>query len=153
MTLSKRLLSRLTFGTAGLRGVMQAGFNSMNDLVVIQSAQGLLQYVLKCFPDKADRANGIVVGYDGRYNSKRFAELTAAVFLNSGITVWLYSEMVATPFIPFAIFEKNCMAGVMVTASHNPKEDNGYKVYWQNSAQIITPHDKNIEKSILENLV
>lgn len=69
--LRKRLMTRLLFGTAGLRGVMQAGFNAMNDLVVIQSAQGLLQYVLKCFPDSKDRANGIVLGYDGRYNSKR----------------------------------------------------------------------------------
>lgn len=69
--LRKRLTTRLAFGTAGLRGVMQAGFNAMNDLVVIQSAQGLLQYVLKCFPDAHDRSNGIVLGYDGRYNSKR----------------------------------------------------------------------------------
>lgn len=145
-------MTRLTFGTAGLRGVMQAGFNAMNHLVVIQSAQGLLQYVLKSFPEKVDRAGGIVLGYDGRYNSKTFAQLTASVFLNAGIPVWLYSEMVATPFIPFAISEKKCMAGVMVTASHNPKEDNGYKVYWQNGAQIITPHDKNIEKSIIDNL-
>lgn len=83
---------------------------------------------------------------------RRFAELTAAVFLHAGVPVWLYSQMVATPFVPFAISEKGCMAGVMVTASHNPKEDNGYKVYWQNGAQIIAPHDKNIERSILDNL-
>lgn len=70
--LRKRLMTRLAFGTAGLRGVMQAGFNAMNDLVVIQSAQGLLQYVLSCFPDSKDRAKGIVLGYDGRYNSKRY---------------------------------------------------------------------------------
>lgn len=151
-TLRKRLCSRLKFGTAGLRGVMQAGFGSMNDLVVIQSAQGLCQYVIKCFPDAADLANGVVVGYDGRHNSKRFAQLTAAVFLNANIPVWLYSEMVATPYIPFAIIQNKCLAGVMVTASHNPKEDNGYKVYWQNGAQIITPHDKNIEQSIQQNL-
>lgn len=124
----------------------------MNDLVVIQSAQGFCQYVLKCFPDEADRASGVVVGFDGRYNSKRFAELTTAVFLNANIPVYLYSEMVATPFIPFAISQKKCLAGVMVTASHNPKEDNGYKVYWQNGSQIISPHDKNIERSIEENL-
>lgn len=82
----------------------------------------------------------------------RFAELSACVFLNEGIPVWLYSQMVATPFVPFAISEKHLLAGVMVTASHNPKEDNGYKVYWSNGSQIITPHDKNIQLAILENL-
>ncbi|KAG4076207.1 hypothetical protein HA402_014756 [Bradysia odoriphaga] len=150
--LEKRLLNRLTFGTAGLRGVMYAGFFAMNDLVVIQSAQGLLKYIQQCFPTDQDRERGIVLGYDGRYNSKRFAELTACVFLNAGVPVLLFSQMVATPFIPFTILQKKCLAGVMVTASHNPKEDNGYKVYWGNGAQIISPHDKLIEKSILENL-
>lgn len=82
----------------------------------------------------------------------RFAELSSCVFLNEGIPVWLYSRVVATPFVPFAISEKGLLAGVMVTASHNPKEDNGYKVYWNNGSQIITPHDKNIQQSILENL-
>lgn len=149
-TLEKRLCNRLTFGTAGLRGIMQAGFNAMNDLVVIQTAQGLCKYILECFPDK--KYMGIILGYDGRHNSKRFAELSACVFINEGIPVYLYSKMVATPFIPFAIKELKCLAGVMVTASHNPKDDNGYKVYWDNGAQIISPHDKNIQKLILENL-
>lgn len=81
-----------------------------------------------------------------------FAELSACVFLNEGIPVHLYGEMVPTPFIPFAISHLHLLAGVMVTASHNPKEDNGYKVYWNNGAQIISPHDKNIQASILENL-
>lgn len=83
----------------------------------------------------------------------RFAELSACVFLTDGIPVWLYSKTVATPFVPFAVKELNCLAGIMVTASHNPKEDNGYKVYWTNSAQIISPHDKNIQANILQNLV
>lgn len=82
----------------------------------------------------------------------RFAQLSACVFLNEGIPVYLYGEMVATPFIPFAISHMSLLAGVMVTASHNPKDDNGYKVYWNNGSQIISPHDKNIQKSILENL-
>uniref|UniRef100_A0A2M3Z383 Putative phosphoglucomutase/phosphomannomutase n=1 Tax=Anopheles braziliensis TaxID=58242 RepID=A0A2M3Z383_9DIPT len=151
-TLRGRLLQRLTFGTAGLRGVMQGGFNAMNDLVVIQSAQGLAKYLLKCYPTAEERSRGIVLGYDGRYNSKRFAELSACVFLNENIPVWLYSRTVATPFVPFAVLELKCLAGIMVTASHNPKEDNGYKVYWTNSAQIIPPHDKNIQTTILENL-
>uniref|UniRef100_A0A1S4GYJ9 Phosphoglucomutase n=1 Tax=Anopheles gambiae TaxID=7165 RepID=A0A1S4GYJ9_ANOGA len=150
--LGDRLLQRLTFGTAGLRGVMQAGFNAMNDLVVIQSAQGLAKYLLQCYPSAEDRSRGVVLGYDGRYNSKRFAELSACVFLHENIPVWLYSRTVATPFVPFAVLELKCLAGIMVTASHNPKEDNGYKVYWTNSAQIIPPHDKNIQTSIMENL-
>lgn len=184
LKLEKLLLERLSFGTAGLRAAMRAGYNSMNDLVVIQSAQGLAKYVLKCFPSAEDRARGVVFGFDGRYNSKRyakrsnarvrrrlkierfflfiflliivtshrFAELSASVFLNEGIPVYLYSEMVATPFVPFAISHKHLLAGVMVTASHNPKEDNGYKVYWSNGAQITTPHDKNIHQHILANL-
>ncbi|KXJ84032.1 hypothetical protein RP20_CCG023558 [Aedes albopictus] len=151
--LSARLLKRLAFGTAGLRGVMQAGFNAMNDLVVIQSAQGLCKYILECYPAASDQQRGIVLGFDGRHNSKRFAELSACVFLTDGIPVWLYSKTVATPFVPFAVKELNCLAGIMVTASHNPKEDNGYKVYWTNSAQIISPHDKNIQANILQNLV
>lgn len=86
------------------------------------------------------------------YHLLSFAELSSSVFLNEGIPVHLYSEMVATPFIPFAISHMNLLAGVMVTASHNPKEDNGYKVYWNNGAQIISPHDKNIQAYIIDNL-
>lgn len=151
--LGERLQKRLAFGTAGLRGVMQAGFNAMNDLVVIQSAQGLCQYLAECYPAEADRKRGIVLGFDGRYNSKRFAELSACIFLAQGFSVWLYGRTVATPFVPFAVRELRCLAGIMVTASHNPKEDNGYKVYWTNSAQIISPHDRNIQASILQHLV
>lgn len=149
--LRKRLMERLAFGTAGLRGCMRAGFDSMNDLVIVQTAQGLCEYVKKQYkPEEYER--GIVFGYDGRYNSKRFAELSSTIFIQNGIKVYLYSRMVATPFVPFAILQKKCLAGVMVTASHNPKEDNGYKVYWGNGAQIISPHDKGIQQSILENL-
>jgi phosphomannomutase len=82
----------------------------------------------------------------------RFAQLTAAIFINENIPVYLYSQMTATPFVPYCISQLNALAGVMVTASHNPKEDNGYKVYWTNSAQIIPPHDKNIQEKILQNL-
>lgn len=145
-------MTRLAFGTAGLRGVMRAGFNGMNEMVVIQTAQGLLQYVKQCYPEARDQQRGVVFGYDGRYQSKRFAELSAGIFLNANIPVYLYGKTVATPMVPFAVVEKQCLAGVMVTASHNPKEDNGYKVYWTNGAQIISPHDKNIQASILENL-
>lgn len=150
--LRKRLLSRLSFGTAGLRGVMQAGFDSMNDLVIVQTAQGLVKYVKECFPSQQDQDRGIVLSYDGRHNSKRFADLTAVIFINENIPVYLYSRMTATPFVPYCIVQTNALCGVMVTASHNPKEDNGYKVYWTNSAQIIPPHDKNIQNFILKNL-
>ena len=83
----------------------------------------------------------------------RFAELTAAVFINEDIPVYLFSKMTATPFVPFCVARLKALCGVMVTASHNPKEDNGYKVYWTNSAQIIPPHDKNIQNSIMINRV
>lgn len=131
---------------------MRAGYNGMNELVVIQTAQGLLKCVQKSYPLDEGHKRSIVIGYDGRYQSKRFAELTAAVFLEADIAVYLYGKTVATPMVPFAVLEKGCLAGVMVTASHNPKEDNGYKVYWTNGAQIIPPIDKNIQASILESL-
>lgn len=149
--LRERLLDRLAFGTAGLRGCMRAGFDSMNDLVIVQTAQGLCEYIKRSYSTD-EYKRGIVFGYDGRYNSKRFAELSATIFIQSGIKVFLYSRMVPTPFVPFTILQKKCLAGVMVTASHNPKEDNGYKVYWGNGAQIIPPHDKGIQQSILDNL-
>jgi phosphomannomutase len=131
---------------------MQAGFDSMNDLVIVQTAQGLVKYIEECYPSQQDQDRGIVLSYDGRYNSKRFAELTAVIFINENIPVYLYNCMTATPFVPYGVFQLNALAGVMVTASHNPKEDNGYKVYWTNSAQIIPPHDKNIQNYILKNL-
>uniref|UniRef100_A0A336KYE3 CSON013293 protein n=1 Tax=Culicoides sonorensis TaxID=179676 RepID=A0A336KYE3_CULSO len=150
--LRSRLMTRLSFGTAGLRGKMQAGFNGMNDLVIVQTAQGLMKCLLEKFPAKEVSDKGIVIGYDGRHNSKRFAELSAAIFLNGKIPVYLFNTTVPTPFVPFCVLEKSCIAGIMVTASHNPKEDNGYKVYWNNGAQIMSPHDKDIQKSILANL-
>lgn len=91
-------------------------------------------------------------GYDGRYNSHRFAELSAMVFLSNDFKVWLFKRYVATPMVPYAILRLQCLCGVMVTASHNPKEDNGYKVYWSNGAQIIPPHDSGIQEKIMENL-
>lgn len=150
--LRKRLLNRVTFGTAGLRACMRSGFDAMNDLVVIQTAQGLCDYIRQQYKPVECKRQGVVIGYDGRHHSKRFAELSAVVFMKQGVRVWLYSRMVCTPFVPFAIVQKGCLAGVMVTASHNPKDDNGYKVYWGNGAQIISPHDKGIQRAILNNL-
>ncbi|XP_064547838.1 phosphopentomutase [Drosophila montana] len=152
-TLKLRLLKRIAFGTAGLRAEMRAGFDSMNDLVVVQTAQGLCSYLKEQYPDKSSWSErGIVFGYDARHNSKRFAELSAIVFLKNNFRVYLFNRYAATPFVSFAIKELNCLAGVQVTASHNPKKDNGYKVYWTNGAQIISPHDSGIHKAILKNL-
>ncbi|EZA54197.1 Phosphoglucomutase-2 [Ooceraea biroi] len=148
--LSKLFLKRLEFGTAGLRGRMGPGYSQMNDLVIVQTSQGLTKYLMDTIFDVAHK--GVVIGYDGRYNSKRFAELTAAILINNGIKVYLFSEICPTPFIPYTILRHKCAAGIMVTASHNPKDDNGYKVYWENGAQIISPHDKKIQSYILDNL-
>eukprot|EP01083_Nonionella_stella_P083236 230077_1 len=142
---------RIQFGTAGLRGRMGPGYACMNDLVVLQTSQGLLRYAEKTVPSKL-RSAGVLIGYDGRHNSLRFAEITAAVFLSQDIPVHLCGELVPTPIVPFGILELGCACGIMVTASHNPKDDNGYKVYWENGAQIIPPQDEGIAASILENL-
>ncbi|CAO2654267.1 Nn.00g110000.m01.CDS01 [Neocucurbitaria sp. VM-36] len=148
--LEKRLRTRIAFGTAGLRGPMQAGFACMNSLTVIQASQGLAAYLLKTEPDVKTR--GVVIGRDARHNSEKFATLTAAAFVAKGIKVWWYEDAVHTPLVPFGLRELGAAAGVMITASHNPAKDNGYKVYWSNGCQIIPPHDSGIAESILENL-
>nr|CAI5863984.1 unnamed protein product [Callosobruchus analis] len=137
--------------SAGLRGKMYVGYACMNDLVIVQTGQGFLRYLEKKDKELLQK-NGIVIGYDGRYNSKHWAELTAAIFLHAGYPVKLFGMVVPTPYIPFSVRKYKCASGIMVTASHNPKEDNGYKVYGPNSAQIIPPADKEIQKSIMENL-
>uniref|UniRef100_A0A6A7G3A3 Phosphoglucomutase-2-like n=1 Tax=Hirondellea gigas TaxID=1518452 RepID=A0A6A7G3A3_9CRUS len=144
------MMGRLLFGTAGLRGRMGAGYDRMNDLVIIQTSQGLVKYLLQMIPDAISR--GIVIGHDSRHNSHRFARLAASAFLLAGVPVHLYSKICPTPFVPFAVKELGAAAGVMVTASHNPKEDNGYKVFWSNSAQIIPPHDSGIQSCIEQDL-
>lgn len=149
--LSKIMLKRISFGTAGLRGKMAAGYACMNDLVIVQTAQGLLKH-LQENDSKLLNENGIVIGYDGRYNSRRFAELTAAIFLHERIPVHLFSYLCPTPFVPYALTKWKCAAGIMVTASHNPKEDNGYKMYSWNGSQIVSPTDKSIQKHILANM-
>ncbi|GMH65521.1 hypothetical protein TrRE_jg6936, partial [Triparma retinervis] len=150
---------RLSFGTAGLRAPFGPGYNCMNDLTVTQTAQGLLKYLEESGTGVKER--GIVVGYDHRaskdftpydLSSENFAKITAAVFESQGIPVYLYGGLVATPLVPFGVERVGAACGVMVTASHNPKEDTGYKVYWGNGAQIISPHDEGIAGKILENL-
>ncbi|CAG9579040.1 unnamed protein product [Danaus chrysippus] len=145
--LKKTMLSRQKFGTAGLRGRMGAGYMCMNDVVVLQTAQGICSYIQKiCNFEQIQ--SGVVIGYDGRYNSRRFAELTAKVFVSSSIPVHLFSEVCPTPLVSYATISYGAAVGIMVTASHNPKDDNGYKVYWSNGSQIIAPHDENILEEI-----
>ena len=142
---------RLTFGTAGIRGVMGAGFGRMNDLVVIQTSQGLARYVKDSDVDATKK--GVVIGFDARFNSQRWAKLAAAVFIREGFeAVRLFSKITPTPWVPFTVKAKSAAVGIMVTASHNPKEDNGYKVYWSNGPQICPPHDVNIQERIVSDL-
>ncbi|XP_072041003.1 phosphopentomutase-like [Amphiura filiformis] len=148
--LHARFDKHIEFGTAGLRAGMEAGPARMNDLTVIQASQGLLRHLEAVNPDC--KTQGVVIGYDARHNSKRFAALTSAVMLHAGVPVFLFSNIVPTPFVPYTIKKYGCAAGVMVTSSHNPKGDNGYKVYWGNGAQIIPPHDKGIANHINQNL-
>lgn len=148
--LEKRLRTRIAFGTAGLRGPMQAGFACMNSLTVIQASQGLAAYLLKT--EKNAKTRGVVIGRDARHNSEKFAKLTAAAFVAKGIKVWWYESPQHTPLVPFGVRELGAAAGVMITASHNPAKDNGYKVYWSNGCQIIPPHDIGIAESIQQNL-
>ncbi|KAF2722384.1 phosphoglucomutase-like protein [Polychaeton citri CBS 116435] len=144
--LERRLRTRISFGTAGLRSSMKAGFAHMNALTVLQASQGLADYILPIETDVYRR--NIVVGYDARHNSEKFARLAAAAFITRGFRVLWFGQLVHTPLVPFAVGKYGAAAGVMVTASHNPKNDNGYKVYWGNGSQIIPPHDIGIAEAI-----
>ncbi|MCM1518600.1 MAG: phospho-sugar mutase [Pseudoflavonifractor sp.] len=132
----------LEFGTGGLRGIMGAGSNRMNKYTVGAATQGLANYLKVAFADLPEIS--VVVGHDVRNNSRRFAEIVADVFSSNGIKVYLFDSFRPTPELSFAIRELGCQSGVNITASHNPKEYNGYKAYWADGAQIIAPHDSNI---------
>ncbi|KAG2026789.1 hypothetical protein GB937_001579, partial [Aspergillus fischeri] len=125
--LELRLRQRIQFGTAGLRGRMAAGFSCMNSLTVIQASQGLAKYIRDNHSDIAP--NGVVIGHDARHNSAKFAALAANAFIAMRIPVWYYSESTLTPSVPFGVTHLRAAAGVMITASHNPAQDNGYKVF------------------------
>lgn len=131
----------LEFGTGGLRGIMGAGSNRMNIYTVGAATQGLANYINQHFEGKNP---AVVVGHDCRNNSRKFAEIAADIFSANGIKVYLFESLRPTPEISFAIRRLACQSGVIVTASHNPKEYNGYKVYWEDGAQIIAPHDTGI---------
>ena len=132
----------LEFGTGGLRGIMGVGTNRMNIYTVAMATQGLANYIKKMFVDMKNPQ--IAIAYDCRNNSKEFAQITADVMTSNGIKVFLFSALRPTPELSFAIRELKCQSGIVVTASHNPKEYNGYKVYWEDGGQIVAPHDKNI---------
>ena len=132
----------LEFGTGGLRGIMGVGTNRMNKYTVGMATQGLANYILKMFPGKTDLK--MAIAYDSRNNSKYFAQITAEVMAANGIKVFLFSELRPTPELSFAIRYLGCQSGVVITASHNPKEYNGYKAYWQDGGQLISPHDTNV---------
>ncbi len=132
----------LEFGTGGLRGIMGAGTNRMNIYTVGAATQGLANYLKEAFADLPQIS--VVVGHDVRNNSRKFAEIVAAIFSANGIKAYLFDSFRPTPELSFAIRHLGCQSGVNITASHNPKEYNGYKAYWSDGAQIIAPHDVNI---------
>lgn len=132
----------LEFGTGGLRGIMGPGINRMNVYVVGAATQGLANYLHKNFADRKDIS--VVVGHDCRNNSRLFAETVANVFSANGIKVYLFEDLRPTPEVSFAIRHFGCQSGVNITASHNPKEYNGYKAYWDDGAQVLAPHDQGI---------
>ena len=131
----------LEFGTGGLRGIMGAGSNRMNIYTVGAATQGLANYLNKCFKDKGQIS--VVVGHDCRNNSRKFAEISADIFSANGIKVYLFEDLRPTPEMSYTIRKLGCQSGIILTASHNPKEYNGYKAYWDDGAQMIAPHDKN----------
>src|SRR5688572_3280198 len=135
----------LEFGTGGLRGIMGVGTNRMNKYTVAMATQGFSNYLLKKFPGDAV---SVAIAHDCRNNSRFFAETCANVFAANGIKVFLFEDMRPTPELSFAIRQLKCKGGVVCTASHNPKEYNGYKAYWDDGGQLVPPHDKNVIKEV-----
>ncbi|MGI5974403.1 MAG: phospho-sugar mutase [Paludibacter sp.] len=136
----------LEFGTGGLRGIMGAGTNRMNIYTVGAATQGLSNYLKSQFPDLPQIS--VVIGHDCRNNSRLFAEISADIFSANGIKVYLFEDLRPTPEVSFAIRHFGCQSGIILTASHNPKEYNGYKAYWDDGAQMLAPHDENVIKEV-----
>ncbi len=132
----------LEFGTGGLRGIMGAGSNRINKYTIGSATQGLSNYLLQEFSDLKEIK--VVIGHDCRNNSRKYAEISADIFSANGIKVYLFEALRPTPEVSYAIRKLGCQSGIMITASHNPKEYNGYKAYWNDGAQVLAPHDKNI---------
>ncbi|MBT2559173.1 phospho-sugar mutase [Hymenobacter sp. ISL-91] len=143
--LSDAFYRNLEFGTGGLRGVMGAGSNRMNRYTLGMATQGLSNYLLQSFPGQEIK---VAVAHDSRHNSPEFARIAADIFSANGITVYLFEALRPTPELSFAIRELGCQSGCVVTASHNPKEYNGFKVYWTDGSQVVAPHDQNIIREV-----
>lgn len=139
----------LEFGTGGLRGIMGVGTNRMNKYTVGKATQGLANYILKQKEENGENFK-VAIGYDSRNNSDIFSKTAAEILSSNGIKVYLYDDIHPISLLSYAVRNLGCIAGIVVTASHNPKEYNGYKVYWKDGAQVIPPHDKNIIDEVLK---
>ena len=140
--LSECFADNLEFGTGGLRGIMGVGTNRMNVYTVQMASQGFCNYIRKSFPNEKELK--IAIAHDSRNNSRSFAESTANVFASNGFITYIFDSLRPTPELSFAVRKLNCVAGVVITASHNPKEYNGYKAYWNDGGQLVPPHDKSV---------
>lgn len=143
--LSDAFYRDLEFGTGGLRGIMGVGTNRMNKYTVGAATQGLANYLKKSFKNEALK---VVISYDSRLHSREFAQISAEILSANNIKVFLFDELRPTPILSFAVRHLQCNAGIMITASHNPKEYNGYKVYWEDGGQLVPPHDVNVIKEV-----
>ncbi|MEO7924916.1 MAG: phospho-sugar mutase [Chitinophagaceae bacterium] len=142
--LADAFYQNLEFGTGGLRGIMGVGTNRMNKYTVGMATQGYANYLKQCFPEGVK----VAIAHDSRNNSRFFAETVANVFAANGVKVFLFEDLRPTPELSFAIRQLGCQGGVVCTASHNPKEYNGYKAYWNDGSQLVPPHDKNVIKEV-----
>src|SRR5690349_3022737 len=143
--LTESFYQNLEFGTGGLRGLMGVGTNRMNKYTVGMATQGFANYLKKTYGNEEIK---VAIAHDSRNNSRFFAETTANVFAANGIKVFLFEALRPTPELSFTIRTLGCQAGVVCTASHNPKEYNGYKAYWNDGGQLVPPHDKNVIKEV-----
>ena len=140
----ERFYTSLEFGTAGLRGKMRLGTNAMNRFTVAQATQGLANLIIK----ENRKNDGVVIAYDSRNHSEEFAKVSASVLAANGIKTYIFDELRPTPELSFALRELHCVAGINITASHNPKEYNGYKAYWEDGAQLPPEHAKTVSAEI-----
>ena len=146
MEIEDRFYKELEFGTAGLRGVIGAGTNRMNKYTVGKATQGLANYIL----EQGTKEKGVAISYDSRRMSKEFSMQTALILCANGIKAYLFENLRPVPELSFAVRNLGCTAGVMITASHNPPKYNGYKVYWDDGSQIVSPRDKDIIAKVRE---
>ncbi|HTQ28443.1 MAG TPA: hypothetical protein VMI35_09955, partial [Puia sp.] len=143
--LTESFYRNLEFGTGGLRGIMGVGTNRMNKYTVGMATQGYANYLKQSFPKQTVK---VAIAHDSRNNSRYFAETAAKVFASNGIKVFLFQSLRPTPELSFTIRQLGCQGGVVLTASHNPKEYNGYKAYWNDGGQLVPPHDGNVIREV-----